>query len=130
MPALWILAIAGAGIAAAAIAVVAIMAANAGVFTDVPESPEPSTWAEGKPVPTPRTEVTAAEAGRRIYVMGGFDRTGAAVLTVEAYDPESDEWSTIAPLPFALDHAAAALTPVSCMLQANTWTAARRQTRF
>lgn len=108
MRSLWIFTIIGSGIAAAAIAIVALMAVYSSTFTQVPESPQPSSWAEGSPVPTPRTEVTAAAAAGRIYVIGGFDRTGNTVPTVEAYDPAADEWRTTTPLPFALHHAAAA----------------------
>lgn len=106
MPALWIVAIVGAGITAAAIALVALMQSS--FITDVPESPQPSSWVEGSSVPTPRTEVAAAAAAGSIYVIGGFDSAGAAVPTVEAYDPEADEWRAVEPLPFALHHAAAA----------------------
>ncbi len=106
VPALWALAVVGAGIAAAAIAIVAFMPAT--FVTDMPDSPQPASWTQGSPVPTPRTEVAAATAAGKIFVIGGFDRTGSAVPTVEAYDPEADEWRAVAPLPIALHHTAAA----------------------
>jgi len=42
-----------------------------------------------------------------IYVAGGFSNTGA-VATVEAYNPATDAWSTVTPLPFRVWGASAA----------------------
>ena len=76
----------------------------AGLF----ESLAPGSWSDGEPLPTARTEVASAQLDGVIYVIGGFDGTGANTDVVEAYDTETGEWSTKAPLPVALDHAAAA----------------------
>src|SRR5205085_284110 len=62
-------------------------------------------WRSLAPVPTPRSEVGAAEVNGLIYVVGGFEPGGAAN---EAYDPRTDSWSVRAPLPRSLNHAAAA----------------------
>lgn len=43
-----------------------------------------------------------------IYVIGGFDAQGRSSDVVEAYDPASDSWRRIAPLPEPRDHAMAA----------------------
>lgn len=56
----------------------------------------------------PRQEVGLAELSGRIYVCGGFGAGGATVATVEVYDTNSGEWTTLAPMPVALNHPAAA----------------------
>src|SRR5439155_24608062 len=62
-------------------------------------------WRSLAPLPTPRSEVGAAEVNGLIYVVGGFDAAGFAN---EAYDPRADSWSARAPLPRPLNHPAAA----------------------
>lgn len=64
-------------------------------------------WSEGAPMPTARSEVTAAVLDRKIYVVGGFEATGTNTSAVEVYDPATDTWDSVAPLPIALDHAMA-----------------------
>jgi N-acetylneuraminic acid mutarotase len=65
-------------------------------------------WTILPPMPTARTEVTAATVGSSIYVVGGFDVEGNTVDTVEVYDARSDTWSRAKELPIPLHHAAAA----------------------
>jgi N-acetylneuraminic acid mutarotase len=68
-----------------------------------------SFWTAGAPMPTPRTEVTAAVLDDDIYVIGGFDELGQATDIVEVYNIENNTWSkTAAPLPEPLHHTAAA----------------------
>jgi N-acetylneuraminic acid mutarotase len=62
------------------------------------------TWTRAAPLPSSRTEVTGAELGGRLYVIGGFGQSGDRV---EAYDPRKDRWEVRAPLPVPLHHAAA-----------------------
>jgi Kelch motif len=40
-------------------------------------------------MPSERTEVTVAEVGDKIYVLGGF----RGELELEVYDPAADRWS-------------------------------------
>ena len=42
-----------------------------------------------------RTENSAAVAGGRIYVMGGFGSRTTPALDVECYDPATDMWTTV-----------------------------------
>ncbi|HLE35026.1 MAG TPA: kelch repeat-containing protein [Nitrososphaerales archaeon] len=65
-------------------------------------------WTKLGPMPTERTEVTAATIGSSIYVVGGFDSKGDTVDKVEVYDARSDTWSTAKELPIPLHHTAAA----------------------
>jgi N-acetylneuraminic acid mutarotase len=55
-----------------------------------------------------RQEVGVAELGGKIYVAGGFRQDRSTANTVEVYDPASDKWSFVAPMPVALHHPAAA----------------------
>ena len=73
-------------------------------FTETTQS---SWWFNGTPMPTPRTEVTATIIGDNIYVIGGFDKSGKILDTVEVYNIKNDSWKTVAPLPQPLHHTAA-----------------------
>jgi N-acetylneuraminic acid mutarotase len=52
-----------------------------------------------------RQETGVAALGGKIYVIGGFNSAGVVVPIVEAYDPASRSWSTVAPFPKAVHHA-------------------------
>ena len=67
-----------------------------------------SFWTAGAPMPTPRTEVTAAVLKDDIYVIGGFDGSGQVTDIVEVYDIANNTWTKAAPLPEPLHHTAAA----------------------
>lgn len=70
------------------------------------EGVENSTWTLGEEMPTNRTEITASVIGDKIYVIGGADyNSDGAVNIVEIYDPNTDQWTNGAPLPYPLDHA-------------------------
>ena len=56
-------------------------------FTETAQS---SWWSNGTPMPTPRTEVTATIIGDNIYVIGGFDKSGKVLDTVEVYNIQND----------------------------------------
>ena len=75
---------------------------------NVVEAYDPKTdmWARCKPMPTPREALWAVAAkgadGRvRIYAIGGRDRSkpGNGLSAVEAYDPTTDTWIAMAPMP-------------------------------
>jgi N-acetylneuraminic acid mutarotase len=53
----------------------------------------------------PRQETGVAPLGGKIYVIGGFNSAGVVVPLVEAYDPASRSWSTVAPFPKPVHHA-------------------------
>jgi N-acetylneuraminic acid mutarotase len=70
-----------------------------------------AAWESRAPMLEARQEVAVAELDGRMYVIGGF--FAAEILfgiaaTVEVYDPETEEWSFVAPLPVGLHHTAAA----------------------
>ncbi len=61
-------------------------------------------WSTLAPMPTPRSEVAAAELDGKIYVFGGF---GAGATKNEEYDLRANTWRERAPVPQGVDHAAA-----------------------
>jgi N-acetylneuraminic acid mutarotase len=67
-----------------------------------------SFWTAGAPMPTPRTEVTAAVLRDDIYVIGGFDESSQVTEIVEVYNITNNTWTKAAPLPEPLHHTAAA----------------------
>lgn len=67
-----------------------------------------SHWTNGSPLPSPRSEVAGAALNGKIYIIGGFGRSGQSTTTVEVYDAVADKWTTASPLPQPLDHTAAA----------------------
>jgi N-acetylneuraminic acid mutarotase len=74
---------------------------------NVVEAYDPATksWTRVKSLPTPRppAAVTAkgADGRARIYAIGGRNGDPTNGLnTVEAYDPSTDSWTTMAPMPY------------------------------
>ncbi len=79
-------------------------------------------WSEGAPMPTPRGATGWALLGGRIHVLGGnaagadavHDHTGVqiaedrSVNVHEAYDPATDRWTRLAPMPTPRNHLGAA----------------------
>jgi N-acetylneuraminic acid mutarotase len=68
---------------------------------------EKSLWSSGTPMPTPRTEVTATSIEDNIYVVGGLDKSGKVLDTVEVYNIKNNSWKTVSQLPQPLHHTAA-----------------------
>ena len=64
-------------------------------------------WRQLAGAPSPRTEVAAAAAGSRIYVVGGLTADGATVATVEVLDTATGRWERGPDLPVAVNHAMA-----------------------
>ncbi|WHZ28348.1 MAG: hypothetical protein OJF51_003146 [Nitrospira sp.] len=72
---------------------------------------ESGSWRTTASMPTKRTEVAAATLEGKIYVVGGFEKPSlgnmlnfAITSSVEVYDPETDTWTSKAPLPVGLHH--------------------------
>lgn len=61
--------------------------------------PRRDEWFERRPVPTPRNSAAGAVLGGLLYVIGGRTVRGGVLPTAEIYDPLSDRWDRIAPLP-------------------------------
>lgn len=81
--------------------------------------PADDSWNALAPMPTKRGSPVAAAVDGKIYVIGGatmHEGSDAAVIhparphravgTNEVYDPETDTWETLTPMPTARNHAA------------------------
>jgi len=66
-----------------------------------------SQWRSLPDAPTPRLMMAWAVLNDKIWIVGGL-RNGAALQTVESYDPHTGAWESGPPLPIPLHHAAAA----------------------
>jgi serine/threonine-protein kinase PknK len=66
-----------------------------------------SQWRSLPDAPTARLMMAWTVLNDKIWIMGGL-RNGAALQTVESYDPHTRAWETGPPLPIPLHHAAAA----------------------
>ncbi len=66
-------------------------------------------WFALAPMPSARQEISSAVLDGKIYVIGGFNSSGASTNTVEVYDPVTNTWSRAAPLPIVTNHNAAAV---------------------
>jgi N-acetylneuraminic acid mutarotase len=65
-------------------------------------------WISLAPLQTARQELAVAAANGRLYAIGGI--SGNSVLSsVEEYDPPTNRWRFVAPLPETLHHPAAAV---------------------
>src|SRR5262245_44929908 len=75
----------------------ALQTGNRGAFTTL------------APAPSVRQEISTAALGAKIYVIAGFNSSGGNTNTVDVYDPQSNAWSSAAPLPIGTNHNAAAV---------------------
>jgi N-acetylneuraminic acid mutarotase len=67
-----------------------------------------NSWIRGIDMPTPRTEVTAANIDESIYIIGGMDRNGDITDEVEMFNVTSNSWDNdVSPLPIPLHHTVA-----------------------
>lgn len=58
-------------------------------------------WTNGVPLPAPRSEMSAAVLGGRIYVAAGWEDGHR----VDMFDPVAQRWKQLPSLPFAIHHA-------------------------
>lgn len=64
--------------------------------------PETDTWSEGAAMPTPREHLAVAAGAGRIFTAGGRahgDESASLASAFGAYDPASDSWEALPPLP-------------------------------
>jgi N-acetylneuraminic acid mutarotase len=63
-------------------------------------TPEPSGWQRCSDMPVKRSETLAVASNGAIYLAGGFDAGTAA----HRYNPTTDSWDVLTPLPSAVNH--------------------------
>jgi len=59
----------------------------------------PPPWEEIAELNTPRYRHTAVVLDEKIYVLGGLDKNGTTLTSVEIYDPNINSWSFGTPIP-------------------------------
>ncbi len=70
----------------------------------------PTVWAMGQPMPTARMRLAGASDGCLLYAIGGMlDGGGGYFANNEVYDPQSDNWISLAPMPTARGNTGAAI---------------------
>jgi len=82
--------------------------------------PATDSWTTLSPMPTARFESVAGVINGILYVVGGRDTIDVsipALATVEAYDPVTDTWSTMDPMPTARS------APVSAVINGQLYVA-------
>ncbi len=67
------------------------------------------TWVSLMRMPSRRQELSTAAYNGDIYTIAGYNEQQQSTDTVEAYNPDTDNWRTIASLPIATNHNAAAV---------------------
>src|SRR5512141_2493167 len=89
----------------------AIVPAQPTVASATPEISSAGTWIQKASMLTNRSEMPAVELNGLIYVPGGFGpvRGGLAngkgpVADMDGYDPASDTWKSLAPMPDGRHH--------------------------
>jgi hypothetical protein len=75
--------------------------------------PATDSWTSGAPMPNFEgfafADITSAVVDNKIYVFSSGEREHNGVFT-QIYDPETDEWSSGAPIPIMIDYACAVST--------------------
>jgi N-acetylneuraminic acid mutarotase len=76
----------------------------------IPASAQPQAegWGERAPLLLPRSEMSIAQVGGRIFAMGGYPGARVTSDAVQVYDSQTDSWSLGPPLPQPLHHTMAA----------------------
>ena len=72
------------------------------------DSPPITGWQEATSAPFGRLEMAVAALDGRVWLVGGLDAAGTALVDVDIFDPATREWESGPPLPTALHHAALA----------------------
>jgi N-acetylneuraminic acid mutarotase len=71
------------------------------LFVYDPAQPAGSRWQTKASMPTARVYLAAATVNGVIYAAGGLPGSFTDLNTVEAYNPATDSWSTVAPMSIA-----------------------------
>ncbi|MCI0420721.1 MAG: hypothetical protein L0387_16195 [Acidobacteria bacterium] len=73
------------------------------------QSADLGAWTPLAPMPLARQEISSAALDGKIYVIAGFNNSGASTSDVQVYDPKTNNWSLATPLPIVNNHNAAAV---------------------
>lgn len=62
-------------------------------------TPRPSVWQDLATIPTPSADNTISVFGNKLYSFGGYGINHVTLNTSYSYDPGTDQWSYLAPMP-------------------------------
>ena len=82
-------------------------AALLAVAVAVPAAEAGSEWSKRAKLLLSNSETAVAQAGKKLYVLGGYPSTRITVNEAQEYNAATDKWRLIAPLPKPLNHAMA-----------------------
>ena len=66
-------------------------------------------WASRAPLKLARQEIAVAAYAGKLYAFGGYGADHSTLNSAEVYDPATNQWDWIAPMPVALNHPASAV---------------------
>ena len=89
--------------------------AFAGPFLAARDGRGVAGWRSGPPMPTPRSELTGAVLGGRIYAVGGIAQLGITPA-MQVFDSARGKWQRLASVPQGRHHAAMAAVGVRLIL--------------
>jgi len=72
-------------------------------------TPGSGTWAARAAMPVARAEFALVATGGKLYAIGGRGASGSLLTEVDRYDPASNSWTPVAPLPTGVDGPPAAV---------------------
>jgi len=58
-----------------------------------------NSWSTKTDMPTPREHLASAVVDGKLYALGGFANGIGNLAVNERYDPETDSWETLEPMP-------------------------------
>ena len=79
------------------------------IFAAVSGNAQNGVWQTLASMPSARQEISTAVLNGKIYVIAGFDAAGNSTATVEVFDPVTNTWSSVAPIPIVNNHNNAAV---------------------
>lgn len=75
--------------------------------TSAPVVDDRGNWRTGASLTVPVSEIAAAELDGKIYVLGGYTAETTTSTFNQVYDPATNTWEELAPMPRGLNHVGA-----------------------
>jgi N-acetylneuraminic acid mutarotase len=79
------------------------------IFVTTGWAQDGGTWRTRASMPVYRQELATGALSGKVYVLGGYNEVGNSTATVEVYNPITNTWTFAHPLPYAVNHNAAAV---------------------
>ena len=79
------------------------------IFASTGRAQGGGTWQTRAPMPLSRQELATGILNGKLYVLGGYYLGFMSTATVQVYDPTTNTWTLAHPLPYVVNHNAAAV---------------------